>query len=142
MEATVGTRREGHGSLARRRIVGGKRRKAQGSQRASAADQRLRFRQSHGGTGFGSTHKPFLLSRASASKRSSTASPGAYFRYHQHQPSLTSVWLTLVPSDRSTSPSLRSYLSWPCLKVRQKVSGILPEALQERLLIGCKGSLY
>jgi hypothetical protein len=37
-EATIGTNREGHGSLAERRIVGGRRTKAQGSQRASAAD--------------------------------------------------------------------------------------------------------
>jgi hypothetical protein len=29
--------------------------------------------------------------------------PRRNLRYHQHQPSLTSMWLTLVPSDRSTS---------------------------------------
>lgn len=44
-----------------------------------------RFRRSHGGTGAGSTHKPFLASRASLSSPSSTVSLGAYFRYHQHQ---------------------------------------------------------
>jgi hypothetical protein len=44
------------------------------------------FRHSHGGTGCGSAHKPFLASRASFSSSSSTVSPGAYFRYHQHQP--------------------------------------------------------
>src|SRR5437868_13279352 len=49
------------------------------------------FRHSHGGTGCGSVHNPFWASRASLSKPSSTAFPGAYFRYHQHQPSLTSV---------------------------------------------------
>ena len=48
-------------------------------------------RHSHGGTGCGSAHKPFFASRASFSNPSSTVSPGAYFRYHQHQPSLTSV---------------------------------------------------
>ena len=45
-----------------------------------------RFRHSHGGTGCGSAHKPFSPSRASFSNPSSTVSPGAYFRYHQHQP--------------------------------------------------------
>ena len=58
---------------------------------------------SHGGTGFGSAHNPFFASRACFSNPSSTVSAGAYFRYHQHQPSLTSSWLTLVPSGRSTS---------------------------------------
>jgi hypothetical protein len=48
------------------------------------------FAHSHGGTGCGSTHKPFLASRAFLSNPSSTVSPGAYFLYHQHQPSLTS----------------------------------------------------
>jgi len=48
------------------------------------------FRHAHGGTGAGSTHNPFLASLASFSNRSSTVSPGAYFLYHQHQPSLTS----------------------------------------------------
>jgi hypothetical protein len=45
----------------------------------------LRFRHSHGGTGTGSAHKPFFASRAYFSSPSSTVSPGAYFRYHQHQ---------------------------------------------------------
>ena len=50
----------------------------------------LRFRHSHGGTGCGSNHSPLPPSRASFSNPSSTVSPGAYFRYHQHQPCLTS----------------------------------------------------
>ena len=58
----------------------------------------LGFRYIHGGTGPGSTHKPFRPACASLSNCSSTVSVGAYFRYHQHRPSLTSVWLTLVPS--------------------------------------------
>ena len=33
----------------------------------------------------------FRSSRASHSNRSSTVSPGAYFRYHQHHPSLTNM---------------------------------------------------
>jgi len=37
--------------------------------------------------GCGSAHKPFRASRASFSSLSSTVSPGAYLRYHQHQPS-------------------------------------------------------
>jgi hypothetical protein len=44
------------------------------------------LRHSHGGTGCGSAHKPFRASRASVSSLSSTIFPGAYFRYHQHQP--------------------------------------------------------
>lgn len=34
-------------------------------------------------------------------------------RYHQHQPFLTSSWLTFVPSGSSTSASVRPYLSLP-----------------------------
>lgn len=49
----------------------------------------FRFRHSHGGTGFGSVHTPFLAFRASCSNPSSPVFPGTYFRYHQHQPSLT-----------------------------------------------------
>jgi hypothetical protein len=49
------------------------------------------FRHSHGGTGCGSAHNPFRPACASFSNPSSIASPGAYFRYHQHQPSLTSA---------------------------------------------------
>jgi hypothetical protein len=49
-----------------------------------------RCRHSHGSTGRGAAHTPFLASRASFSNPSSTVSPGAYFRYHQHQPCLTS----------------------------------------------------
>ena len=47
-------------------------------------------------------HKPFFASRASISSVSSSVFPGAYFLYHQHQPSFTSSWLTLVPSGKST----------------------------------------
>ena len=47
-------------------------------------------RHSHGGTGCGSAHKPFIAFRASFSNLSSTVFPGAYLRYHQHQPCLTS----------------------------------------------------
>ena len=65
----------------------------------------LLFRHSHGGTGCGSVPKPFLHSRASCSNPSSTVSSGAYFLYHQHQPSLTSVWLTWVPSGNDLLPS-------------------------------------
>jgi len=49
------------------------------------------FLHSHGGTGCGSAHNPFMASRASRSNPSSTLSPGAYFRYHQHQPSSTNL---------------------------------------------------
>jgi hypothetical protein len=49
------------------------------------------FRHSHGGTGRGSAHNPFRPSRASFSNPSRTVSPGAYFRYHQHQPSRASA---------------------------------------------------
>ena len=66
-----------------------------------------------GGRGAGSTHKTFLASHASFSIPSSSVSASAYFRYHQHQPSLTSVWLTLVPSSRNAFPRVRPYLSWP-----------------------------
>ena len=44
---------------------------------------------------------------------SRTISVVAYFRYHQHQPSLTSVWLTFVPSGKITSAMVRPYLSLP-----------------------------
>ena len=84
--------------------------------RTTKVDQRARTcdrRHSHGGVGCGSTHKPLLNSRASFSSVSSSMFPGAYFRYHQHQPSLTSSWLTLVPSGKSTSAMVRPYLSWP-----------------------------
>jgi hypothetical protein len=49
------------------------------------------FRHSHGGTGCGSAHKPIFASRAFFSSLSNSLFPSAYFRYHQHQPSLTSV---------------------------------------------------
>ena len=55
-------------------------------QRVSTRDRR----HSHGGTDCGSAHNPFFASRASCSNPSSTVSPSAYFRYHQHQPCLTS----------------------------------------------------
>jgi hypothetical protein len=35
-------------------------------------------------------HNPFFASRESFSNPSRTVSPCAYFRYHQHQPCLTS----------------------------------------------------
>jgi hypothetical protein len=38
----------------------------------------------------GSAHTPILASRASFSSPFSTVSPGAYFRYHQHQSCFTS----------------------------------------------------
>ena len=82
--------------------------------RTDRADTRyFIFRHSHGGIGCGSAHKPFLAFRASASRLSSSLFSGAYFRYHQHQPSLTSVWLTLVASGKSTSARVRPYLSLP-----------------------------
>ena len=49
------------------------------------------FFHSHGGTGCRSAHNPFCVFLASVSNPSSTVLPGAYFRYHQHQPSLTNV---------------------------------------------------
>ena len=48
------------------------------------------FRHSHGGTDCGSAHTPFLASRAVFSSPSSTVSLGAFSRYHQHKPRLTS----------------------------------------------------
>src|SRR5580765_2371223 len=53
--------------------------------------EHLDLHHSHGGTGCGSAYNHFLASRASFSNPSSTVFAGAYFRYHQHQPSLTSV---------------------------------------------------
>src|SRR6476660_809447 len=87
---------KGMGASTERRIVGGILRKAQwyvpvsGYIPPSLFDYCLVFLHSHGGTGCGSAHKPFFPSRASFSNPSTTVSPGAYFRYHQHQPSLTS----------------------------------------------------
>ena len=49
----------------------------------------LAFLHSHGGTGCGSAHRPFFATLASFSNFSSSRSPGAYFLYHQHQPTLT-----------------------------------------------------
>ena len=69
----------------------------------------LLFRHSHGGTGCGSAHKPILASLASFSNPSSTISPGAYFRYHHHQPCLTNSWSRFMPSGRSTSARVRLY---------------------------------
>ena len=51
-----------------------------------AVDSAYFFLHSHGGTGCGSAHKPFLASRACFSSFSSSASSGAYFRYHQRRP--------------------------------------------------------
>jgi len=39
--------------------------------------QRVPFRHSHGGTGCGSTHRPFFAPRASFSRLSSSVFPGA-----------------------------------------------------------------
>src|SRR6185436_14207369 len=71
------------------------------------------FLHSHGGMGCGSAHNPRLASRALVSNCSSVTFPDAYFRYHQHQPFLTSSWLIFVPSRRNTSARVRRYLSWP-----------------------------
>jgi hypothetical protein len=68
--------------------------------------QRVLFRHSHGGTGCGSAHKPFLASRASFSNPSSTVSPGACFRYHQHQPCLINLPFRFNPSGIITSPAV------------------------------------
>ena len=65
---------------------------------------------SHGSTGCGSAHNPILDSRASDSSFSSSTFPGAYFRYHQQNPSRTSSRLSMRPSGSATSPSSRSYL--------------------------------
>jgi len=54
----------------------------------SADSHDFRFRHSHGGTGCGLAHNPFLASRASLSNPFSTVFPGAYFRYHQHHQSV------------------------------------------------------
>src|SRR5262249_30112358 len=51
---------------------------------------RLALRYTHGRGETGSAHNPLLASPASFSNPSSTVSPGAYFRYHQHHPSFTS----------------------------------------------------
>ena len=58
---------------------------------------RLDLRYSHGGTGCGSVHNPFRPSRASPSSPSRTVSPGAYRRYHQHQPCSTNCRVRFVP---------------------------------------------
>ncbi len=73
----------------------------------------------------GSAHNPFRLSLASFSNPSSTVSLGAYFRYHQHQPSLTSVWLTWVPSGRSTSARVRLYLSLHDFADHQRLNALV-----------------
>jgi len=74
---------------------------------------RVLFPHSHAGMGWGSSHKPSFAPRASASRVFGFAFPCAYFRYHQHQPSLTSPWLTFVISRNITSARVRPYLSWP-----------------------------
>ena len=83
-KAAEGTNREGHGNLEGRRIIEGIRTTAQGSQRGPAFDYRLRFRHSHDGTGFGSTHKPILASRASPCNPSNTVSSERIPPIHQH----------------------------------------------------------
>jgi hypothetical protein len=52
-------------------------------------------RYTQGGMGAGSAHRPILASRASFSSLSSSIFAGAYFRYHQHQPCLTSSWIEI-----------------------------------------------
>ena len=42
----------------------------------------------------------FLCVSCFLSNPPSTVSPGAYFLYHKHQPFLTNMWMTLVPSGR------------------------------------------
>src|SRR5262249_21639056 len=51
---------------------------------------RLSFPPPHGGTDCESAHSPSPAPRARRSSSSRITFPGAYFRYHQHQPSLTS----------------------------------------------------
>ena len=57
---------------------------------------------SHGSTGCGSAHNPILDFRASDSSFSSSTFPGAYFRYHQQNPSRTSSRLSMRPSGSAT----------------------------------------
>src|SRR6476660_10524531 len=54
------------------------------------------FRYDQGGTGLELLQTPYLPLRASPCNPSSTVSPGAYFLYHQHHPSLTSSRLILA----------------------------------------------
>jgi hypothetical protein len=63
-------------------------------------------RQSHGGIGFGLAHKPRFAFRAAASAVASSLFFGAYFRYHQAQPSWTSSRFTFLLPSR-TIPSVR-----------------------------------
>jgi len=60
----------------------------------SASDARRAFRHSHGGIGAESAKKSSPAPRALRSNSSRTTFPGAYVRYHQHPPCLTSSWLT------------------------------------------------
>jgi len=61
---------------------------------------RVLFLHCHGGIGIGLTHNPCFVSRAVCSSLANSVFLGAYFRYHQHQPFLTNMWMTLVPSGR------------------------------------------
>src|ERR1700675_106159 len=49
--------------------------------------QRVLFRHCHGGICVAPTHKPCFVSRACCSSLANSVFLGAYFRYHQHQPS-------------------------------------------------------
>jgi len=86
------------------------------------------FRHSHGGIGCGLAYKPFLASRAVCFNPSSTVSPGAYFRYRQHQPSLTSMGLTCVPSSRNTLAKVRLYLSGPWVWITMSLPSVSANA--------------
>jgi hypothetical protein len=59
----------------------------------------------HGGTAWGSLHSPRSSWRASSSNHWSGVSYGADCRDHQAIPALTSSWLRLRPSGKSTSPT-------------------------------------
>lgn len=92
----------------------------------------FRVRHSHGGTGCGLTHNSFRTSLASVFIPSSAVFPGAYFRYHQRQRSLTSLRLTLVPS---TSKHIDNGAPVFVVAVRLK-SDCLPEGECRRGLLG------
>jgi len=64
-----------------------------------------------GGVGFFCDHRPFCAVRASASRPCRRWSWGAYFRYHQARPLLTSWCFRLVPSGSVISATLRPYRS-------------------------------
>lgn len=75
---------------------------------------RLRLRHSHGGTGRGSAQSPFFASRASFSSHARKVCSGAYFRYHQHQPSMTSSSESCPRAGwRGRCAQLRCSRGWP-----------------------------